>query len=68
MLQPERWPTDANEIEKGHTQDKANQSRPDFEWEFHYLHVEQERHAVTHERDEDDKLPVSVDNAEADDW
>jgi hypothetical protein len=67
MLQPKWWSTDANEIEKGHTQNKANQSRPDFEWKLHHLYVEQERHAVTHERDKDDEFPVGIDYAKSND-
>ncbi len=68
MLQPKRWTPDTHEIKKSDAQDKPNQRRPNLEWELHHLDVKQKGYAVAHEGDEDDKLPVSVDDAEANDW
>ena len=65
MLQPEGAASDANEIEKSDAYYKTKNGGPDFERKIHEPQVEQERNAVTKQRDKDHKFPVRVDYAEA---
>jgi hypothetical protein len=65
VLQPEGAASDANEIEKSDAYYEADNGRPDFERKIHNPQVEEERNAVTKQRDEDHELPVCVDYAEA---
>ena len=65
MLQPERPASDANEIEKSYAYYEADNGGPNFERKIQYAQVEEERNAITEQRDKDHEFPVRVDYAEA---
>ena len=65
MLQPEGPASDADEIEKADAYYEADNGGPDFERKIHEPQVEEERDAVTKQRDKDHEFPVRVDYAEA---